>query len=570
VANRLAADYPVDDLGLDFSVVPLATQVFMNVQTLLLLLLLVGAMVLAIAATNAAHLLLADSLTMTGETAVRSALGASAWRLASQQGMLSILWCALATAGALVVAIAIQSPIASYAKANVPRLNDVSLDGSVATLAIALGAALAFAISVLPVAYAGRVGSARTASASAAPTGMGRWRRVFVIGQLAIAIIVLSTAALLFRSADALARVHPGFVAEGVSVFELMLPESRYGAPPQRVALERRLLDLTADVAGSRTAAVDFLPLSEATSVVNFTVEHHVPTDAMTKPRAAMRGVSQSYFDVLSIPSIEGRGFGAQDEAEEASTAIVTEAFVRRYIPDGRALGRRIKRGEATSKRPWMTVVGVVGSVRGAGLGSDPQPEVFVPYVKAGTWPTLNLIVKSAMPPAALAPAITSRIHRADPALSATAAIAMSDLVARAVGQPFFYARLFGVLGGVAFMLSLAGVYSVAVLGVSARSSEIAIRSCLGAQRSDIVRMILSETAVSVAAAVAVGAFGAVIIQKRVAAFVYGVGTTDWIVIAASSLLLSVLALATVYVAIRRGSAGQPLDLLKHGAGALA
>jgi len=159
---------------------------------------------------------------------------------------------------------------------------------------------------------------------------------------------------------------------------------------------------------------------------------------------------------------------------------------------------------------------------------------------------------------------------RADPALSATAAVAMSDVVARAVGQPFFYARLFGVLGGVAFMLSLAGVYSVAVLGVSARSSEIAIRSCLGAQRSDIVRLIVGETAMSVTAAVAMGAFGAVIIQKRVAAFVYGVGSTDWIVIAASSLLLSLLALATVYVAIRRGSSGQPLDLLKHGAGALA
>jgi putative ABC transport system permease protein len=571
VARRLATDYPVDDFGLDFSVVPLETQVITSIRTLLLLLLVVGVMVLAIAATNAAHLLLADSLTMTGETAMRSALGASPWRLASQQGTLSIVWCTLATAGALLVAVAIQAPVAAYTKANVPRLNDVSVDGTVGVLAITVGLVLAFAISALPIAYAGKAGTIRTASAVAAPTGMSRWRRIFVVLQLAVAIVVLSTAALLFRSAGSLARVNPGFVAEGVSAFELMLPESRYPTPASRVAFQRRLLELVADVPGSVAAAtVDYLPFSESTSVVNFTVEHHVPADAMAKPRGALRAVSAAYFNALSIPSMDGRGFEAADEAADAKVAIVTEAFVRRYVPDGRAIGRRIKRGDATSSRPWMTIVGVVGSVRGAGLAADPQPEVFVPYVKDGTRSTLHLIVKAPMPASALAAVVGDRIRRVDAALFATEVTDMTELIARAVGQPYFYARLFGVMAGVAFMLSLAGIYSVAVLGVSARSSEIAIRSCLGAQRSDIVRLILGETALSVAAAIAIGSFGAVILQKRVAAFVYGVGSTDWMVIAASALLLSVVALGTVYIAIRRGSSGQPLDLLKHGAGALA
>ena len=571
IGRRLAADYPVDDFGMDFTVVPLDTQVLTHVRTLLFLLLFVGALVLIIAATNAAHLLLADSLTMTGETAVRSALGASAWRLASAQGTLSALWCALATAGALLVAAVIETPVAAYTKANVPRLSDVRLDGTAGMLALAIGGALALAVSLLPIAYAKKAGSARSMTAAPVPVGMPRWRRLFVVVQLAVAIIVLSTAALLFRGADALARVNPGFVAEGVSVFELMLPDSRYGTPARRVEFERRLLEAVADLPGGRApAVVDYLPFGGSASIVNFTIEHHVVADVTAKPRAALRAVSGTYFDVLSIPSIDGRPFISSDEGAESSVAIVNEAFGRQFVPGEMVIGRRIKRGNANSRAPWMTIVGVVGAVRGAVLTLDPQPEVFVPYVKGGSEVTLSLIVKSTAPPRALAPAIAARIHRVDPALSASTVSDMTELVASASGQPFFYARLFGVLAGVAFVLSLVGVYGVAVLGVSARSNEIAIRSCLGAQSGDIVRLILRETARAVCPAVAAGALGAWILQKRVAAFVYGVESTDWVVIAASALVLSVLALGAVYIAIRRVVDLRPMNLLKHGAGALA
>ena len=571
IARRLASDYAVDDFGMDFTVVPLEQQVLTNVRTLLVLLLFVGALVLIIAATNAAHLLLADALTMTGETAVRSALGASTWRLASGQGTLSVVWCALATCGALLVAAAIEAPIAAYTKGSVPRLSDVKLDGTVGALALTLGVALAFAISLLPIVYARKTGSARSASSTPAPVGMPRWRRVFVVLQLALAIVVLSTAALLFRSAGALARVNPGFVTDGVSVFEIMLPDSRYGSPARRIEFQRRLLELVADVPGRQAAAaVDYLPFAGATAMINFTIEHHVAADATARPRAALRAVTASYFDVLSIPAIDGRRFIPGDEGAEAGVAIVNDAFVRRYAAGQTALGRRIKRGEANSQALWMTIVGVVGSARGAGLGVDPQPEVFIPYVKGGTRSTLSLIIKAPVPPRALAPAIVDRLHRADPALSPTTITDMGELVARAVGQPVFYARLFGVLAGVAVVLSLAGIYGVAVLGVSARSTEIAIRRCLGAQPGDIVRLVLRETAIAVGPAVAAGAWGAWILQRRMAAFVYGVASTDWLVITASALALSALALGAVYVSVRKTSTLRPMELLRRGTGALA
>jgi putative ABC transport system permease protein len=571
IAARLATDYSVDDFGMDFTVVPLDEQVLSSVQTLLVLLLVVGVLVLVIAVTNAAHLLLADSLTKTGETAVRAALGATTWRLASGQGTLSLLWCGLGTIGALVIAAAIQTPVAAYTKANVPRLSEVTVDGTVGSLALLLGGVLALVITLLPLVYARRVGTERSAASTPAPVGMPRWRRLFVILQLAMAIVVLSTAALLFRSADALASVHPGLVAEGVSVFELMLPPSRYGSPARRVEFEGRLLGEVAGVAGAQAVAVvDHLPFEGNTSIVNITVEHQVVTDATARPRAALRAVSASYFDVLSIPSVEGRAFVPTDEGAATSVAIVNDAFVQRFLRGETVIGRRIKRGELNSPMPWMTIVGVAGSARSAGLGLDAEPELFIPYVKDGVRTTVNLIVKANVPPAVLTPAVVARIHRADAALSPTTVTAMTELIARAVGQPYFYARLFGVLAAVAFFLSLAGVYSVAVLGVSARSNEIAIRSCRGAQRLDIVGLILRETGIAVSIAVGVGSIGAVILQQRMAAFVYGAGSTDWTVIAASALLLSVLALGTVYIAIRRVLVLRPLDLLKQGAGALA
>jgi predicted permease len=380
---------------------------------------------------------------------------------------------------------------------------------------------------------------------------------------------VLSTAALLFRSADALASVDPGFRAANVTAFELMFPESRYGTPARRADFQRSLLENVAGMPGTSAATVDWLPFGGSTLVINFTVENHVPVDATGKPLAALRAVSASYFDVFSIPTVDGRRFAADDEKPEANVVVVNDAFVRRFMPGGPAVGRRIKRGERTSTRPWMTVVGVVGSVRGAGLGVEPQPEVFIPYVK-GARDVVSLIVKSSLPVRALAPAIGERIHRVDATLAPTTTTEMTELVARAVGQPYFYARLFGFLAVVASLLSLVGVYSVAALGVSARSNEIAIRSCLGAQPGDIVRLVLWETGIAVGSASAAGALGAWVLQQQMGAFVYGVASTDWMVIAASAVVLSALALGSVYIAVRRVNHVQPMILLRNGAGALA
>ena len=571
IARRLAGDHPAENVGMDLALVPLDRQVLTNVQRLLGLLLVASVLVLVIASVNAAHLLLVDSLKSGEERAVRWALGASNWRLAFGPIVQSLLWCALATLGALLVAEAFAVPVAAYTKANVPRLNEARLDAAVGAVAVVIGAALAMAMSLLPIQHARHAGSTRSQGATSAPVGMSRWRRLFVIVQLATAVIVLSTAMFLFRSAGKLADVNPGFAPDGVSVFELMLPDTRYGAPPQRIEFQRRLLEEVGDSPGRPAAVVDQLPFGGETAISNLTIESHVVADQTVAPRAPVRAISASYFRVLSIPAVAGRVFERQDGAEAASTAIVNEAFARRFLPGENIVGRRIKRGPINSLAPWLTVIGVVGSSRSAGLAIEPQPEVFVPYVKSGTASSVRLILKSAAPLREIASTMRQCIRRVDADLSPATVTDMSELVALAVGQPYFYARLFGVLAAMALFLSLGGLYSIVALAVSARSREIAIRCCLGAQRGDIVRLVLGEAAISVGIGIALGGLGAVAVQRRLAALVYGVESTDSVVtIAGSAVLLSALALVAVYVAIRRVPDARPMELLRNGAGALA
>jgi putative ABC transport system permease protein len=191
--------------------------------------------------------------------------------------------------------------------------------------------------------------------------------------------------------------------------------------------------------------------------------------------------------------------------------------------------------------------------------------------MKSGTAPSVRLIVKSAAPLREIAATIRQCIRRVDADLSPATVTDMSELVALAVGQPYFFARLFGVLAAMALFLSLGGLYSIVALAVSARSREMAIRCCLGAQRGDIVRLVLGEAAISVGIGIALGGLGAVAVQRRMGALVYGVESTDSVVtIAGSAVLLSTLALVAVYVAVRRVPDVRPMDLLRNGAGALA
>ena len=261
------------------------------------------------------------------------------------------------------------------------------------------------------------------------------------------------------------------------------------------------MLSLLDGVFANKAAFVDQVPFGDNNFVFSLTLENRATIDERLRPRAAIRSVSSAYFNVFSIPLLDGRVFRATEDADLTNVAVVNDAFVRTYFSGERIVGHRLKRGNALAAAPWMTVVGVVGSVRSAGLGLGPEPEVFVPYNQSASRYLLNLLVKTSSPQGGVVLAIGQRLHAVDSALSPAAVTTERELVSRGLGRPLFYARLFGVLALAALALGLIGVYGGAVLSISARSSELLLRICLGAQRGDILRLVFGDAAVAIVAA---------------------------------------------------------------------
>ena len=422
------------------------------------------------------------------------------------------------------------------------------------------------AISVLPLLQTSRVAVYRSVQMTSDSLKISFWRRLFTAALLAIPIMVISTAGLLARSAYGLAAVNPGLTADGVSVFELMLPATTYGAPARRIELQRHLLTLLDGAFANKAAFVDQVPFGDNSVVSTLTLENQTPVDERFPPRAAVRSVSAAYFNVFSIPLLEGRLFGAADDTAQGSVAVVNDAFVRTYFTGERIVGHRIKRGPSSSTAPWITIVGVVGSVRSAGLALGPEAEVFVPYNQAASqsmFGIVNLVVKTSSPATVVAPAIVQRLHSVDAALTPTAVTTERELVSRGLGRPLFYARLFGVLAAVALALGLIGVYGVAVLSISARSNELLLRICLGAQRGDILRVVFSDTSIAIVAAAITGGIGAIALQQWMAGVVFGVQSIDWTVTVGTVVVMSLFALGAVYLAARRVMYLVPADALK-------
>jgi hypothetical protein len=323
------------------------------------------------------------------------------------------------------------------------------------------------------------------------------------------------------------------------------------------------MLSLLDGVFANRAAFVDQVPFGDNNFVFSLTLENRATIDERLRPRAAIRSVSSAYFNVFSIPLLDGRVFRATEDADLSNVAVVNDAFVRTYFSGERIVGHRLKRGNALAVAPWMTVVGVVGSVRSAGLGLGPEPEVFVPYNQSASRYLLNLLVKTSSPQGGVVLAIGQRLHAVDSALSPTAVTTERELVSRGLGRPLFYARLFGVLAVAAFALGLIGVYGVAVLSISARTSELLLRICLGAQRGDILRLVFGDAAIAIVAAAVAGSLGAIALQQWMAGIVFGVQSIDWAITASAVAVMSLFAFAAVYLAARRVMDLVPADALK-------
>jgi len=524
------------------------------------LLIFLGAvlLVLLIACGNVAGLALARTTGRARELGVRAALGASPLRLVRQ--LLAESLCLAAGGGLLgmgFAALAIRL-LTRVNSANIPRLDEVSIDGRVLVAAIGLSLGTAIVAGLLPALSASRgaLSEVLKRSGSRGIKGAGL-RRGLVIGEVALTAVLLTGSGLLIRGLLKLNSADKGFDPASTLTAGISL-DARYNQPQRQIAFFRDLVARAQAVPGVReAAAINFVPLGGGESLAKLQVEGQ-PFDSNILFEG--RAITPRYFAAMGIPILQGRDFSDGDAAGRPPVVVVSRSFARRYFPAGSAVGKRITFvGDDSS---WKTIVGVVADVRQRDLESTPPMQIYTPF-----WQTplnrVSLVVRTSLPANRVAADLSSLLRRLDPAVALADVRTMDQLVSQAGAGRRFQTFLLTAFGGFALFLSLIGLYALVSYSVEQRTAEIGIRMALGAQPSRVLRLVLWQGAGPALSGLVLGVAGAWALTHLIASLLFEVTPTDPPVFLAVTALFAAIALGACYLPARRATRIDPLVALR-------
>jgi putative ABC transport system permease protein len=539
-----------------------------NVRPALLLVLGAVGFLLLIACANAANLLLARAAGRQREMAIRAALGAGKSRILGQLLTESVLLSLTAGALGLLLAVWGTAALTNLPSFGIPRLasSGVDLRALVFTLIVSLCTGVLFGLA--PALHASRFNlfrslkeGGRTATEG---TGHSRIRAVLVISQVSLAVVLLVGASLLIESVFHLLHESPGFDPSGVMAFNLDLPDSRYGKPEQSADFFLELLERIRTVPGVESASgVNPLPLSGDALRTSFEIAGR-PVAKSDRPSTHIRAVGLDYFKAMRIPLLAGREFNARDDRHAPRVVIINQTLARKFFAGENAIGKHIKPATSDDQPQAMSeIVGIVGDVKHRNLWQPPDPESYLPY-EQDSMGAMNIVVRSASDPLRLLPAIREQVHALDAALPIYQAERMEEYVAASVAQRRFTGLLCAVFAGAGLLLAVVGLFGVMSYSVAQRTHEIGIRVAVGAEKPDILRLILTEGIGITAVGIAVGLLGALAVGGVVKSQLFGVSATDPLTFLLVVLALGLVALAACYVPARRATRVDPLVALRY------
>ncbi|MBW8878543.1 MAG: ABC transporter permease [Acidobacteria bacterium] len=571
ITSRLAKEYPKTNERVGARIVLLVTAMVGKGRTGLLIFLSVVAVVLVIACINVAALMSARSATRQRELTVRSALGASRKRLLQQLltestllalagGLLGLLLASWGTR--LLVALLAQSfPI--------PRLENTHIDGWVLlfTLALSLVTGILFGSVLAVPAASPDLNEVLRESSRTATEGAGgrRARSLLVIAEVSLALILLSGAGLLLKSLLVLRNTAPGFSTENLLTVDFSLPKNKFSNTIERSGFFTNMLARVAALPGVRSAAlVADLPLGGGSDSLGFHIAGRpdpAPDGAFS---ASFNIVSAGYFHTMAIPLRAGREFTERDSVGAPGVIVVNDTAARTFWPGGDALGKQITVPGAGDSGT-LTVVGVTGDVRQRSLGSAPQPEIFLNYAQPGpAWPWLVLVVRTTGDPAALTGAIRNMAQSVDRNVPVSRVRTMDDVLSGTLAQPRVYTLLLVFFATLALALAAVGLYGVVSYTVTQRMHELGIRMALGAERGDVVWLVLRQGLSLTLTGTVIGLAGGLAVTRVLTHLLPGVQPGDPLTLSAVALLLIGVALAASYLPARRGSRVEPVVTLRY------
>ncbi len=450
----------------------------------------------------------------------------------------------------------------------VKRLGEASIDRTVMLFA----GGLAIFTGLLCGTFPGL--SARRAPAQALREGgrgllAGRGSRVrsgLVIGQMALAMMLLAGAGLLLKSFAQLQDVQPGFDSQSALTFRIALPAEAYKDETLRVAFFDRLMERLAALPGARAAAATLaLPLGGSNMNISFEIRNRPSATPAQQPSMEMRAATPGYFKAMGIPLLRGRVIEPTDTATSNQIVIITQSAARKYFPNENPIGHWITMGWRRPEGKPKTggeIVGIVGDVKTFGLSRDVVPEIYLPYAQLPV-ASMDVMVRTSVPPLSLGPAVERVVHELDRDLPVARLRTLDELVARSISQPRFYMLLLSLFASMAVLLAALGIFGVMSYAVTQRSREIGIRMALGAQPSSVMRMILRNAGGLIAAGIVVGLAGALALSRFLSGLLFHLSPTDPTTLAAVALTLIGVALLASYLPARQATRVDPLTTLR-------
>ena len=521
------------------------------------------AMLLLIACTNVANLLLARSAARRREIAVRAALGAARSRLVRQLLVESLLLALLGGAVGVLVAWGAVTALRLLAPGSVPRLAEAAIDARVLGFALAVSIVTGLVFGLLPALRSTGADLALVMKEGARGTVSGparqRLRGVLIVAEVALSFALLIGAGLLVRSLDRLLRVDKGFDAEHVMSAFISLPASRYPELHQQTAFFDDLREGVAALPEVRAAAyVNNLPLDGGVNGTVVIEGREFPPDA--QPLTEKRIVSPGYFDVLRTPLVAGRAFDDRDRAGSPPVVIVNQAFASRFFAGESALGKRVD--FAWETEGMQEIVGVVEDVRERALHLPAQPTMYVPHAQRPEEDGF-LIVRASGDPHQLVPAMRAAVATLDATLPLSEVRTLEDVLAEGLAERRLATSLFGVFSLVSLALAAIGLYAVISYTVLQRRQEIGIRMALGARGQQVIRTVLGQGLGLIGAGVVLGALAALSLGRFLSALLFGVDAADPVTFAAVALLLVAIALLASIVPAVRAARLDPASVLR-------
>ena len=559
ISKRLEHEHPQENAGWGATVVPLRDVIVGDVSPTLVLLLAAVGLVLLVACANVGNLLFARAIGRRKELATRAALGAGRARVFQQLLIESlVLACAGGAAGVLLAYASLRA-FAVLLAGQVPRADEVTMDPRV--LGFALGASILTGVlaGALPAFRAGRTeltDALREGGRGGAALGI-RTRRLLVVCEVALSVVLLMGAAVMLRSLLALRTVDAGFDSSGVLTLEVFLPEARYSTPAQRTAFFDEALQRLRALPGVTAAgAIDDLPLMGG-SVQPIVVEGRPELLPRDQPTVQVRALTPGYLRAMSIPLLHGRDV----EAADVDVMLVSRGAAKLLWGEADPIGQRVTL-PLVSRKLARRIVGVVADVKQDGVAERPQPTVYT-YTRERSSAGLTLVARTSLPPSSLATAAVSAIRALDPEQPVENVRTMVEVRDALLSSERFSALLLGLFAALALALASVGIYSVLSYIVRGRSREIGIRSALGAQRRDVVRMVLREGMTPALAGIASGALAALLASVSLERLVFGVSASDPLTLAAVAALLALVALLASLVPAYRAARVAPATALR-------